>query len=292
MRSMKSQSAMEYLMTYGWAILLIAIVLAALFSLGVFNSSNFAPKAQPGSCQVSRPDGAGTLAFINLVGLCNGELPQFVASAGPSSAIAVNKEFFQGNSFTILAWVYWSPSVNIPSASYDLGYAWSGPPSTNEGFGIFSRGDHWYLNFYGDDLECSDGPVTGKWYQFGASWNSTTKLQTIWVNGFSNCTRTSTGALDTNSPLTLLSASGTWDTSANMMDGYVSNIQLYNTPLSANDIEALYQEGIGGAPIKIQNLVGWWPLNGNANDYSGNGNNGAATGVSYTTSWTSTYSAP
>ena len=33
---MKSQSAMEYLMTYGWAVLVIAIVLAALFDLGVF----------------------------------------------------------------------------------------------------------------------------------------------------------------------------------------------------------------------------------------------------------------
>ena len=34
----KAQSAMEYLMTYGWAILIIAIVLAALFSLGIFSS--------------------------------------------------------------------------------------------------------------------------------------------------------------------------------------------------------------------------------------------------------------
>ncbi len=32
----RAQSAMEYLMTYGWAILIIAVVLAALFSLGVF----------------------------------------------------------------------------------------------------------------------------------------------------------------------------------------------------------------------------------------------------------------
>ena len=35
--SIRSQSAMEYLMTYGWSILIIAVVLAALFSLGVFN---------------------------------------------------------------------------------------------------------------------------------------------------------------------------------------------------------------------------------------------------------------
>ncbi len=35
----KAQSAMEYLMTYGWAILIIAVVLAALFSLNVFSTS-------------------------------------------------------------------------------------------------------------------------------------------------------------------------------------------------------------------------------------------------------------
>jgi len=33
------QSAMEYLMTYGWAILIIAVVLGALYQLGIFGSS-------------------------------------------------------------------------------------------------------------------------------------------------------------------------------------------------------------------------------------------------------------
>jgi len=39
-RKLRAQSAMEYLMTYGWAILIIAVVLGALFSLGVFSSSS------------------------------------------------------------------------------------------------------------------------------------------------------------------------------------------------------------------------------------------------------------
>ena len=73
-REKKSQSAMEYLMTYGWAILIIAVVLVALFQMGVFNSANFAPKAQPGSCQVFR-----TTAATSLEGTCNNELPQYVA---------------------------------------------------------------------------------------------------------------------------------------------------------------------------------------------------------------------
>ena len=42
-----AQSAMEYLMTYGWAILLIAIVLVAFFTLGVFNGNG---SAIPTSC--------------------------------------------------------------------------------------------------------------------------------------------------------------------------------------------------------------------------------------------------
>jgi uncharacterized protein (UPF0333 family) len=36
-KAKKAQSAMEYLMTYGWAILIIAIVLVALYALGVFS---------------------------------------------------------------------------------------------------------------------------------------------------------------------------------------------------------------------------------------------------------------
>ncbi|MEM3482798.1 MAG: LamG domain-containing protein, partial [Candidatus Micrarchaeaceae archaeon] len=60
--------------------------------------------------------------------------------------------------------------------------------------------------------------------------------------------------------------------------GSMSNYQIYNTALSAGQIQQLYQEGIGGAPLANAGLVGWWPLNGNANDYSGNGNNGVIHG--------------
>ncbi len=48
---LKAQSAMEYLMTYGWAILIVAIVLGVFFSLGLFSSTAFLSTgciAQPG----------------------------------------------------------------------------------------------------------------------------------------------------------------------------------------------------------------------------------------------------
>ncbi|MDE1768490.1 MAG: hypothetical protein KGH62_03915, partial [Candidatus Micrarchaeota archaeon] len=55
---------------------------------------------------------------------------------------------------------------------------------------------------------------------------------------------------------------------------YIANLQFYNTALSANSIQALYQEGLGGEPIDLADLIGWWPLNGDTLDYSGYGNNG------------------
>jgi hypothetical protein len=42
----KGQSAMEYLMTYGWAILIVIIVAAALYALGVFTPSSSETEAR------------------------------------------------------------------------------------------------------------------------------------------------------------------------------------------------------------------------------------------------------
>ena len=38
--SRRSQSALEYMMTYGWAILIIVIVAVILYSMGIFNPSS------------------------------------------------------------------------------------------------------------------------------------------------------------------------------------------------------------------------------------------------------------
>ena len=76
------------------------------------------------------------------------------------------------------------------------------------------------------------------------------------------------------------------------LNAQIANVQIYNASLSQNSIQALYYEGIGGVPINLRNLVGWWSLNGNADDYSGNGNNGASTAITYTSNWYSNYATP
>jgi len=76
------------------------------------------------------------------------------------------------------------------------------------------------------------------------------------------------------------------------LDGYAANLQFYNTSLSSSEVNTLYQEGIGGVPIDLQNLVGWWPLNGNANDYSVNKNNGQINNVVFISNWENGYTPP
>ena len=46
---------MEYLMTYGWAILIVIIVAAALFALGVFNPSTYTGRAAMGFGELGTP---------------------------------------------------------------------------------------------------------------------------------------------------------------------------------------------------------------------------------------------
>jgi len=47
----KSQAALEYLLTYGWAILIVIIVGASLYALGVFSPGTWTGKRQTGFAQ-------------------------------------------------------------------------------------------------------------------------------------------------------------------------------------------------------------------------------------------------
>ncbi len=295
---------MEYLMTYGWAILIIAVVLAALFELGVFNANNLGPRAQPGSCQVLRPDGPGTTAFINTEGLCNGELPQYmpIFSQSPAGYITANVAGSNSGEITVAFWIdpvnngYWGSSGN-----YWEGAVSGGGSST----GCNPGGQFYFYIEAGSNPPVESFSITGArdfpgktlvpntWQQLVGTFNGS-YIDVYWDGQLVGSPVATLG--NTVSTYPIVTISGTNPTSAgggcNPISGYMANVQIYNTSLSANDIHVLNLEGIGGAPIDLQNLVGWWPLNGNAQDYSGNNNNGQINGVTFTGSWTSGYTAP
>jgi hypothetical protein len=137
----KSQAAMEYLMTYGWAILIIALTLVVLYSLGIMNPKNFLPRSPPGSCFVFRPNGPGTTDFISLQGTC-GYLPMYVGSFNGVNSY-VNLPIINIPYITVEAWVkHYTPIPNNNPRIVCNG----NPGTTNRGFyiGIMSGGNLYF----------------------------------------------------------------------------------------------------------------------------------------------------
>ena len=111
----KGQSALEYMMTYGWAILIIVIVAVILYSMGIFNprasvtagSSGFSPFAASAAVCSSNlvvaftvgglPDGA-TSATINGASYSSGS---GLSSASDTSGVASPTTVTSGSSFNV-----------------------------------------------------------------------------------------------------------------------------------------------------------------------------------------------
>ncbi len=295
-------------MTYGWAILIIAIVLASLFELGVFNGTNFSARAQPGSCRVFRPYGAMSDVSIGLEGVCNNYLPEYVfRSRGVGDYIvvpgsnSVSSPLNIQNNLTITAWIYMSGNPyhdivdkedqygvkidynNQPHSCYPSNYNgvclewdtindWVGPgyeiPNANFKQWIFIGVSIAYNQSTGNSIK--------RWFANGQEiGNSIVDGRLTYANSLVTIGAISPGY------------SGYGE--AEWFNGSIANVQIYNASLPDSIIHSMYLAGIGGKPIQIENLVGWWPLNGNGNDESGNLNNAQQVNVIYGSSWINNY---
>ncbi len=282
---------MEYLTTYGWAILVIAVVLAALFELGVFNANNLGPRAQPGSCHIYRPDGPGTTAFISAEGLCNGELPEYTALYNPGGYFWGNFSSFGSNTAVSITESGWVKTTGGDLSVLAIGTTVYGSNPGQASFDSYADNQLEYHGCYDDyGVNVGGNLYDGNWYFVAMTYSSSTGILTMYVD--SKAVSNTWGASQNLGNNVVWIGRDLCDKWTSFAGSYEANVQLYNTSLSSNNIQALYYEGIGGAPIKLQNLVGWWPLNGNAQDYSGNNNNLKQGAVSFTGSWTSGYTAP
>lgn len=87
---MKGQGAMEYLMTYGWALLVIVVVGAALFALGVLNPSTYTQKRCQGFDYFTYQDhvATGGAAGAFALDLVNGNRDITISSVNVTTATA------------------------------------------------------------------------------------------------------------------------------------------------------------------------------------------------------------
>jgi len=280
---MKLQSAIEYLMTYFWAILIVAIIVVVLVKLSVFSSNTYAPKAEPGACSVVRNIYGGS----SFSGSCASLIPQFVAQFNGASGYinAGSGTSLQSGVLTITAWIDPAaiPAPQSGPAAITGSLYNSGPEFRLESTGV--------LGFLKESVT-SIGTSTSKvsvnlWYFVAVTYDRLGDY-TFYINGANAGSGTNLQSFSWSAQL--IGENGA--ASGEQFDGLISNLQIYNTTLSANSIQTLYQKGIGGTPISLKNLVGWWPLNGDTNDYSGNGNNGVATSIVFVNNWYSNYVQP
>ncbi|MCL4372925.1 hypothetical protein M1384_02550 [Candidatus Parvarchaeota archaeon] len=101
-KSKRSQSALEYMMTYGWAILIIVIVAVILYSMGIFNPSSSVTFTS-----------SGFSPFTISSSLCNNLGYKIAIIAGPipnnANYITINKVFVTS-----------ATGANTTTASYTL----------------------------------------------------------------------------------------------------------------------------------------------------------------------------
>ncbi len=280
---MKLQAALEYLTTYGWALLVIAIVIVALLELNVFNSNTWAAKQQPGMCSVLRSQfGSASLS-------CSGTslLPEFVTQLSGSGYVNIPNSALidSASSYTVVAW--------IKTAFTGKELFWSGGDGATSVYQIYLSNGDVSLRTSKGSLVSSKPVNDNSWHQVAGVFSSS-GTGYIYADG----TLITSGAINSIVTSSNNQVGAQCDVSCSgFYYGNVSNVQVYNTTLSSNVIQELYIKGIGGSPISLQYLVGWWPLNGNANDYSGTGNfgkgnPGTATNAIYTNNWYSNYVQP
>lgn len=273
-----TNNALQYMQT-GQKILLYGPGMATLNISGLLNAVNyqqyftsqFAPSYSDraaGNLQVQSPFGITTFStYGKEAAVFNGLALSSITSAQP-----------QGNvvSYTIAAWVY---------------------PQSQNGLIFSGTGSgHSLMLGVGNVLTCGGTPGTffmadngvgvtigvnsiaqfpmNNWYFIAGTFNSMSGSAvlpsgfTLYVNGVKTATGTLCNTGADSSPIA--SESGT-QFGLRGFNGLISNVQIYNNSLTAYQIQHLYQEGIEALPISNSPLSGWYTLNGNTNDYSGNG---------------------
>ncbi len=246
------QSAIEYLATYIWLFLIIAVVILTFYLLGFFNLSFLFPRGTPGACYVYRPGGPFTVRGISLVGTC-GVLPKYVGAYEQN----IKSNFsliIPTNNTSQITISYWDNPNNVGLWNQNLG----------EVNGTGSSGSWWAINYM-------TPPPNAPWIHDLIIINLKTKTINFYINDTLLASDSwNVNKFPSNVFLDIGGAISVGGYNYYTLDGQISNVQIYNGSLNPSQLLSLYRNGLGGPPIQLNQLVAWFPLNGDFKDYSGN----------------------
>lgn len=192
--------------------------------------------------------------------------------------------------FTFSAWIYPTSESqcggpNCIIFNKENSYEWALNQNGNLCWAIRNSNPGW-------NWECTTAVIPiNKWTNIALTYNST--AVSTYENGvLVGVYKGASGTVDnTNYQNALrIGARGAPGSASSLFYGSIINVQIYNTSLNKRNILDIYSRGTSGIPISNIGLVGWWQLNGNANDYSGQGNNGTSFNMAYTNMPTGPYS--
>ena len=200
-----------------------------------------------------------------------------LSGSGSSIAISPSSSLsFTGSKITLGAW------VKIVKNNGNINEIISNEP-TGGGFYLWidsSNKVHFGVDHGAAEVVSTGSLSYNKWYQVFGVYNGATL--TLYINGNENNSISSTSGIVTTGWTFIGGYGGNSDTAtSNLLNGSVSNVQIYKYPLTNTQVSNLFAEGITSPPVSNAGLSGWWPLNGNANDYSSNWNNGVQYNVDY-----------
>ena len=359
----RSQSALEYMMTYGWAILVIVIVAAVLYSLGIFSpasslsstvtgffnlgsvtaecfnggglvlslgdstgnpieitkinttsqsglpiSANFSTVISPsgsvdfvvaGACSNtsgSRYSNHVTVAYTEPGQVFPGPYVSSGTVTGTTTSQSDVAEFNGVNSFINYTKL---PTTSVRNISFSL---WAYIPYFSDHGAFFKNGN---VNSYGYAIGIGGNGSGGDFDEPGAQFIGLFE-NVRWIPSGYNITSVGwhnfvlvingsgvpffymdgvfldfSSGPDANIPTPPFTIGTDYNSATRYFNGKIEDVQVYNYSLSPPQVYRIYSEGLGGSPISNSGLVSWWPLDGNANDYSGNNNNGVAINVNW-----------
>ena len=184
-----------------------------------------------------------------------------------------NNTITRNKTFTVVTWIYYKGST--PNHAQGIFGNW---PDPGPGFQLIGWGG-WILNVNGSTLGWPSGSPQewpkGRWEMITAEYSGTTGLARVYLNGSIFNSATLPASLSLTQKLPYYIGNDAWQPGGyDTFNGSIENVQLYSTFLTQQQIASLYKGGINSLPLNNAGLVGWWPLNGNANDYSGKSING------------------
>ena len=234
---------------------------------GYYFQSTYAPTyLQQSQQQAIGGSGEGSFSF--------GSLGRLTPSFSGASGNVLIGDSYSGNALTVTLWV--KPSATSSGSSTRMVFNSIGTGNVGLGFVTGNTYMTEQLFIGSDTYTLSANQVA----MIGNSWN----FVAVSISGGAAGVYTGQGG---NTMISVVggpySLSGMQLGGAAGFTGNMSNLQLYSSALSPSQVYQIYLNGLGGTPITNSSLMGWYPLNGNANDYSGTGTNGIASNVVYAT---------